>query len=111
MTKRGMEMVKEFQTTVQIRATPKEVYDFLASGANTNMKVKSSDPNAMTVSLKSKVGFFSYGEIVDCTVTKMQDSCRIELKGRPVLVTNITANVKGTVMKVSNALIGRFGNR
>jgi len=104
-------MVGGFQTTVQIRATPKEVYDFLASGANTNMKVKSSDPNAMTVSLKSKVGFFSYGEIVDCAVKNWQDGCRVDIKGRPVLFTNITADVKGTVMKVSDALIGRFGNR
>jgi hypothetical protein len=106
-----MEMVGQFQTAVLIRATPKEVYDFLASGASTVMKIKSADQNAMTVSLKSKVGFFSYGEIVDCIITSLPDGCRIELKGRPVLVTNITADVKGTVMKVSDALIGRFGNR
>ncbi|HUW42926.1 MAG TPA: hypothetical protein VMW02_01675 [Thermoplasmata archaeon] len=104
-------MVGEFHATVQIRATPKEVYDFLASGANTTMKVKSSDPNAMTVSLKSKIGFFSYGEIVDCSVKNWQNSCRVDLKGRPVLFANITADVKGTVMKVSDALIGRFRNR
>jgi len=106
-----MEMVGGFQTIVQIRATPKEMYDFLASGANTGMKVKSSDPNAMTVSLKSKVGFFSYGEIVDCTIQNWQGNCRVDIKGRPVLFTNITADVKGTVMKVSDALIGRFRNR
>ena len=104
-------MVGQFQTNIQCKAAPKEVYDFSASGANINMKLKSSDPNAMTVSLKSKVGFFSYGEIVDCTITKTQDGCHVEISGKPVLVTNITADVRGTVMKVSDALIGRIGNR
>lgn len=104
-------MVGKFQVAVQCKAPAKEVYNFLSSGAKTKMKVKVADPNALKVSLKSKVGFFSYGEIVDCTVTITQEGCRVDLHGRPALATNITADVKGTVTKVSNALISEFGNR
>lgn len=102
-------MVREFEAVVHCRATPKEVYDFLASGANLKMKVKSADPNAMTVVLKSKIGLLSYGEIVDCAISPTQNGCRVDLKGRPVLVTNITADVRGTVIKVSDAIGARFG--
>ncbi len=104
-------MVGRFETVVQCKAPAKEVYDFLAAGAKTKMKVKSADPNALKVSLKSKVGLFSYGEIVDCRVTDTELGCQVNLEGKPVLVTNITADVKGTVMKVSDALVGEFGNR
>jgi hypothetical protein len=37
--------------------------------------------------------------------------CRVDLEGRPVLVTNVTADVKGSVMKVQEALVQEFGNR
>jgi len=104
-------MVGKFETVVQCKAPAKEVYDFLASGAKTKMKVKSADPNTLKVSLKSKVGLFSYGEMVDCTVTSTELGCRVHLEGRPVLATNITADVKGTVTKVSDALVGEFGSR
>lgn len=104
-------MVAEVQVAVMSKATAKEVYDFLASGAKTKMKVKAADPNAMKVTLKSKMGLLSYGEIVDCTVSSTQNGCRIDLFGRPVLVTNITADVKSTVTKVSDALVREFGNR
>lgn len=101
----------KYQATVQSKASAKEVYDFLASGAKTKMKVKSADPGALKVSLKSKVGFFSYGEIVDCTVGSTGMGSRIDLEGRPVLATNITADVKGTVTKVTEAIMAEFGNR
>lgn len=104
-------MVGKYETVVQCKAPAKEVYDFLASGAKTKMKVKSADPNTLKVSLKSKVGFFSYGEVVDCSVSSTELGCRVNLDGRPVLATNITADVKGTVTKVSNALVAEFGNR
>ena len=104
-------MVGKYDAVVQCRAPAKEVYDFLSSGAKTTMKVKSTDPGTRKVSLKSKVGFFSYGEIVDCTVTGTIDGCRVDLHGRPVLATNITADVKGTVTKVQTALVAEFGNR
>ncbi len=101
----------KFDMVVQCKAPAKEVYDFLASGAVPKLKVKSTDPAALKVSLKSKVGLLSYGEIVDCTVVGTDMGSRVALEGRPVLVTNITADVKGTVMKVSDALVGRFGSR
>lgn len=106
-----VDIVGKFETVIQCKAPAKEVYDYLASGANTKMKVKSTDPNALKVSLKSKVGLFSYGEIVDCTVTTTEMGSRVHLEGKPVLVTNITADVKGTVAKVSDALVSKFGNR
>lgn len=99
----------KFDTVIQCKAAPKEVYDFLASGAL--LKVKSADPATLKVSLKSKVGFFSYGEVVDCTVASTDLGSRVALEGRPVLATNITADVKGTVMKVSDALMNKFGSR
>jgi len=102
-------VAKEFEAIVHCRASPKEVYDFLAAGANTKMKVKSADPGTLTVTLKSKMGLLSYGEIVDCTIAATPSGCSVSLKGRPVLSTNITADVKGTVMKVSEALGARFG--
>jgi len=101
----------KFETVVQCKAPAREVFDFLASGAKTNMKVKSIDAGTMKVSLKSKVGMFSYGEIVDCEVAATELGSRIQLAGRPVLATNITADVKGTVEKVAQALLGQFGNR
>ncbi|RDE13885.1 MAG: hypothetical protein C4K47_05300 [Candidatus Thorarchaeota archaeon] len=104
-------MAAKFQTVVQCKASAKEVYDFLATGARMSMKVKSMDPTTMSVSLKSKVGFFSYGEIVDCRVTPTELGCRVDLEGRPVLATNVTADVRGTVEKVQSALISTFGNR
>jgi imidazoleglycerol phosphate dehydratase HisB len=104
-------MVGKFQMVVQCKAPAKAVYNFLASGAKTKMKVKSADSNALKVSLKSKVGLFSYGEIVDCTVTGTELGCRVDLDGRPVLVTNITADVQSTVTKVQSALVSEFGNR
>jgi hypothetical protein len=104
-------MVAEYQSAVQSKASAKEVFDFLASGAKMKIKVKATDPNAMKVTLKSKVGLLSYGEIVECSITSTQNGCRIDLVGRPVLVTNITADVKGTVTKVSDAIVREFGNR
>lgn len=101
----------KFQTVVQCKAPPNEVYGFLSSGAKTKMTVKSSDPDALKVSLKNKMGFFSYGEIVECTVTSTEMGSRIDLDGRPVLATNVTADVKGAVMKVQEALVKEFGNR
>lgn len=106
-----MEMVGEFQSVVQVKATPKEVYDFLASGANTNLKVKSSDPDAMTVSLKNDVGLLTYGEIVDCTVNPLHDSCRVSITLRSFFFSKITSDVRGTVMKVNDALLERFRTR
>jgi len=102
-------MVREFEAVVFCRAPARQVYEFLASGANTNMKVSAADPDKLTVTLKSKMGLISWGEIVDCSVTATQNGCSVTLKGRPVLVTNLTADVKGTVMKVSEALGARFG--
>lgn len=102
-------MAREFVAVVHCRASPREVYEFLASGANTKMKVKAADPSTLTVTLKSRMGLVSYGEIVDCSVAATPGGCSVTLKGRPVLVTNITADVKGTVMKVSDALGARFG--
>lgn len=104
-------MVGKSQAVVQCKAPVNEVYNFLAAGAKTKMKVRSADPNALKISLKSKVGLFSYGEIVDCTVTGTELGCRVDLDGRPVLATNITADVKGTVTKVQDALVREFGNR
>ena len=100
-------MAGGFQSTVQVRAKPKEVYDFLASGANTGMEVESSDPNAMTVSLKRKIGFFRY-ETLDCTINDLRDSCRIVMNGSNVLRSNVTEDAKGMVTRVSDALIERF---
>lgn len=102
-------MANKFEAVVFCRASALQVYEFLAAGAGTDMKVKGADPKALTVTLKSKMGLMSYGEIVDCSVVSTQNGCRVTLKGRPVLVTNITADVKGTVMKVSDALGARFG--
>ena len=104
-------MVGEFRATVQVKATPTEVYDFLASGANTGMKVESSDPNAMTVSLKNNVGLLRYGEIVDCTVNPLRDSCRVSITLRSFFFSKITSDVRGTVMRVNNALLERFRTR
>jgi len=101
----------KFNTTVQCKASAKEVFDFLSSGAKTKLKVKSSDPGIMKVSLKNKMGLLSYGEIVDCSVTGTEMGCRVDLEGRPVLVTNVTADVKGSVMNVQEALVQEFGNR
>jgi len=106
-----MEMVGEFQLTVQVKATSKEVYDFLASGANTEMKVESSDPDAMTVSLKNNVGFLRRGEIVDCTVNPLRDSCRVSITLRSFFFSKITSDVSGTVMRVNDALLERFRTR
>jgi len=103
-------MAGEFQSTVQVRAKPKEVYDFLASGANTGMEVESSDPNAMKVSLNRKIGFFRY-ETLDCTVNDLRDGCRIVLKGRSARSTNTTEDANGTVMRLSDALVERFRAR
>jgi hypothetical protein len=104
-------MAGKYEAAVQLKVPAKDVYDFLASGAKMKVKVRSTDPNSMSVSLKSKVGLFSYGEIVDCTVAPTEMGCRVNLAGRPVLVTNITADVKGTVDKVTAALMSEFGNR
>ena len=106
-----MEMVGEIQATVQVNATPTEVYNFLASGANTGMKVESSNPKAMTVSLKNDVGFLRYGEIVDCTVNPLRDSCRVSITLKSFFFSKITSDVRGTVMRVSEALIERFRTR
>lgn len=101
----------KYQAMVQSKASAKEVFDFLASGAKTKMKVKSADPGTLKVTLKSKVGFFSYGEIVDCSITSTGMGSRVDLEGRPVLATNVTADVKGTVTKVTEAIMAEFGNR
>lgn len=103
--------VGKFQTVVQCKASANEVFGFLSSGAKTKMTVKSSDIVTMKVSLKNKMGFFSYGEIIECTVKSTDMGCRVELDGRPVLATNITADVKGAVMTVQDAIIREFGNR
>jgi len=104
-------MVGEIQATVQVNATPKEVYDFLASGANTNLKVESSNPNAMTVSLKTDLGLLRYGETVDCTINPLRDSCRVSIALRSFVFSKSTLDMRGTVTKVSDALIERFRTR
>ena len=101
----------KFRSSVQCKASPNEVFQFLSSGAKTKMKVKSSDPVEQAVSLKRKMGFFSYGEIVDCSIKATDMGSRVDLDGRPVLATNITADVKGAVMEVQEALLKEFGNR
>ncbi len=93
-------MSRKFEAVVFCRAPATQVYEFLAAGAGTGMKVKAADPRSLTVTLKSKMGLVSYGEIVDCYVVATQNGCTVTLKGRPVLATNITADVQGTVMKV-----------
>jgi len=103
--------VGKFETVVQCRAPPKAVFDFLASGARTKMKVKSLDEGTMKVTLKSKMGMLSYGEIVDCEIAATDLGSRVRLEGRPVLSTNITADVRGTVEKVAQALVAEFANR
>ena len=100
-----------FESTVLCMAPASEVYRFLASGAKTNLRTKSADPVALRVSLKKAMGGFSWGEIIDCTVTSTEMGSRVLLEGRPVLVTNITANIKGAVMMVQEALIREFGSR
>ena len=104
-------MVGESQSTVQVRAAPKEVFDFLASGANTEMKVESSDPDAMTVSLKSNSGLLRRGEIVDCAVKPLRDSCRVSIALRLSFFSKNTLSASGAVMRVSDALIERFRTR
>lgn len=106
-----MVAVGKFQTVVQCKAPANEVFRFLSSGAKTKMKVKSSDEAALKVSLKNKMGLLSYGEIVECTVTATEMGSKIDLDGRPVLATNITADVKGAVTTVQDALLKEFGNR
>ncbi len=101
----------KFDMAVQSKAQAKQVYDFLASEGIPKMKVKSADPALLKVSLKTKVGLFSYGEIVECTIVGTEMGCRVNLEGRPVLATNITADVKETVLRVSEALVGKFGGQ
>ena len=101
----------KFQSVVQCKAPANEVYRFLSSGAKTNLKTKSEDPDALKVSLRRKMGLLSWGEIIDCTVASTEMGSRVQLEGRPVLATNVTADVKGAVMMVQEALIKEFGNR
>jgi hypothetical protein len=101
----------KFESTVQCKAPANDVFRFLSSGAKTKLKTKSEDPVALKVSLKRKMGLFSYGEIIECTITSTEMGSRVQLEGRPVLATNITADVKGAVMMVQEALLKEFGNR
>lgn len=101
----------KFQAKVQCRAPREKVYEYLCKGAGTRMKMTLRDPVAYRVTLRRKMGMFSWGEDIDCTVTPTQDGCMVLLEGKPVLWTNVTADVSGTVSEIATSLILQFGGK
>ena len=101
----------KFQARVQCKASRESVYQFLCQGAGTRMKMTLRDPVAFRVTLRSRMGIMSWGEVVECTVTPTQAGCSVLLEGRPVLATNVTADVSGTVSELATSLVLQFGGK
>jgi hypothetical protein len=95
--------------SVEIRASPEEVYSFLASLDLSGLKVSRKIPEMKTVVISSGLSLFSWGESIEASVQSSQFGSLVILRAQGKFQLNITADPKGLSQRVKDALKGRFG--
>ncbi len=95
--------------SVEIKASPEEVYSFLASLNLSGLKVSRKIPEMKTVVITSGLSFFSWGESIEVFVQSSQSGSLVILRAQGKFQLNITADPKALSQRVKDALKGRFG--
>ena len=95
--------------SVEIKAAPEEVYNFLATLSLNGLKVSHKIPEMKTVTISSEVSLFSWGETIEASVQPSQTGSLVILRAQAKFQLNITADPKALTQRVKDALKERFG--
>jgi len=95
--------------SVEVKAAPEEVYNFLANLSLNGLKVQRKIPEMKTIIISSGLSPFSWGETIEATVQPSQTGSLVILRAQAKFQLNITANPKALIQRVKDALKGRFG--
>ena len=95
--------------SVEIKASPEEVYSFLVGLSLNGLKVSRKIPEMKTVIISSGLSLFSWGESIEVSVQSSQTGSLVILRAQGKFQLNITADPKALSQRVKDALKGRFG--
>ncbi len=95
--------------SLEIKASPEEVYSFLENLTLNGLKVSRKIPEIKTVIISSGLSLFSWGESIEISVQASQAGTLVLLRAQPKFQLNITADPKALSQRVKDALKGRFG--
>jgi len=95
--------------SVEIKAAPEEVYNFLATLSLNGLKVSHKIPEMKTVIISSGLSPFSWGETIEASVQPSQTGSLVILRAQAKFQLNITADPKALTQRVKDALKERFG--
>ena len=95
--------------SVEIKASPEEVYSFLANLNLSGLKVTRKIPETKTVVISSGVSLFSWGESIEVSLQSSQSGSLAVLRAQGKIQLNITADPKALSQRIKDALKGRFG--
>jgi len=95
--------------SVEVKAAPEEVYNFLATLSLNELKVSRKIPEMKTIIISSGLKPFSWGETIEASVQPSQTGSLVILRAQAKFQLNITANPKALIQRMKDALKGRFG--